>query len=296
MSTNNETSLSYRCPLCEHHEAVLFSTYPTFQLVKCAQCAFIYQPVLEHQIEQYISEIYDAQWVQMREQYTEQTFHEHAAFNHLLIQMFYPYAAEKGRLLEIGSGTGEFLHLMNSIGWDVIGIEPSVAACEYASQTFNLPLRCDMFDPVKLAASEPIATDVQVICFWHVLEHQADPISFLQGAASLLHQDGIMLFSVPNLRSLTNQIHGLQSPLLSERDHLSHFTMEHIQMLLRKANLQSVSLFTRQEINRHVRDVSSIGQLKDKSSLSLQQLVKWQAELQSNGEGHEIVCVCKKGS
>ena len=47
----------------------------------------------------------------------------------------------KGRILDIGCGTGHFAATMKKNGWDVTGIEPNIKARNFASGQFGLDVR-----------------------------------------------------------------------------------------------------------------------------------------------------------
>ncbi|MDD2400600.1 MAG: hypothetical protein PHI90_08095 [Clostridia bacterium] len=73
----------------------------------------------------------------MRDKYVQNTFLQHSTFNTMLLNIFAP---QKGELLEIGAGTGEFLYMAQSAGWNVTGIEPSTPSCSYALEKYKINL------------------------------------------------------------------------------------------------------------------------------------------------------------
>lgn len=72
---------------------------------------------------------------------------------------------KKGKLLEIGSGTGKLLAKCKEIGWDVIGIEPSADARKIAKEINGVELLKDL-EKVELKQGS-----VNTVMLWHVLEH-----------------------------------------------------------------------------------------------------------------------------
>ncbi|GFZ87486.1 hypothetical protein GCM10008018_37120 [Paenibacillus marchantiophytorum] len=271
------------CPLCEAPKSVPYHSYPNFTLVRCSECDLIYRKQLSSiQTEQLIREIYDAEWVAMRDRYAIDTLREHASFGVLLLDMF---SRQKGKLLEIGSGTGEFLWLARDAGWQVTGIEPSAVACEYAKERYDLNLRNELWTESLLEQGETF----DAIVFWHVLEHISDPKSFLKQVKERLNPEGKVLFSVPNQHSLTNAMLGTSSPLLMEVDHLFHYGKEHLELLLSQCDYELVSLFSREEPSRLERDLqlnpliqSHLANMKEMNK------IKMMISLQSGWHGHEI--------
>ncbi|NBD25797.1 class I SAM-dependent methyltransferase [Paenibacillus glycinis] len=273
------------CPLCAAADSRLFAVYERHKLETCASCGLVYQdPGKLRGGASLIEEIYDEAWVAMREQYGHFTFMNHAVFNALLLDMVAP---AKGKLLEIGSGTGEFLYMARCGGWDVVGIEPSAAACAYASAKYGLPLNRSPWNRELAASGGPY----QAIAAWHVLEHLDQPVAFMREAASLLSPDGVIAFSVPNRRSLMNMLHGMRSALYAEVDHLCHFDLANIRQLASAAGIGIRMLFTRQYVHGF-EDLLAAHPVF--AGLSLEQRMGLIARLQGEGAGHEIVCAAYK--
>ncbi|MBM7563933.1 class I SAM-dependent methyltransferase [Paenibacillus sacheonensis] len=270
------------CPLCAAVGFEMFAAYATHKLVVCQTCGLVYQPYdRERDAAALIEEIYDEAWVSLREKYGQVTYLNHTVFNTLLLEMTAP---GKGRLLEIGSGTGEFLYMAKCGGWETVGIEPSAASCGYAAAKYGLPLLRSMWSPELAARSGPY----DAIVAWHVLEHMERPVTFLTEAASLLEPGGLIAFSVPNRESLMNEIHGVRSPLYTETDHLCHYDLGNVRQLAAAAGLRVHMLFTRQYVYGFEQLLADHPVL---DGLSAEQRMGLIARLQGEGRGHEIICV-----
>lgn len=262
-----------------------FARYRSFSLVCCPNCDLVAQRQAESApVERLVEQTYDQSWVTMRDRYAENTFREHAVFGATLLQMFW---RKRGRLLEIGSGTGEFLYLAKEAGWDVTGVEPSPVSCAYAKERHGVELLPAMWDPGLFAGQEPF----DAIVFFHVFEHISAPNAFLRQLKALLKPGGQILFSLPNKNSFTNAIYGTDSPLFTEQDHLFHYSKRNLELLLEREGWTVVSLFSREETNRLETDLqakrSRTGQtpaatVKEKARLTIQ--------LQSEFLGHELFC------
>ncbi|NOU98946.1 class I SAM-dependent methyltransferase [Paenibacillus planticolens] len=262
---------------------MIFHSYANFTLMMCKSCQLIYQEQVDKvQQEQLIKDIYDSNWVAMRDLYAVNTLREHAAFSVLLLDMFF---RKKGKLLEIGSGTGEFLWLAREAGWQVQGLEPSAVACEYANDRYGLNLRNELWELNLFEADEKF----DAIVFWHVLEHIPSPVSFMEQVSTVLAPGGRILFSVPNQHSLTNALQGASSPLFTEEDHLFHYAKRHIEHLMSLSHLEIISLFSREEPARLENDLRiHPGTIP---SLSEKEKIKMMIGLQAGWNGHEIFCV-----
>ncbi len=102
----------------------------------------------------------------------------------------------KGRLLDVGCATGVFLHEMQRVGWEVVGIEPDPAAAGYAQQRLGLDVRVGRLRQVEL----PDAS-FDVVTLWDVLEHMHTPWADLQEAHRLLVDGGLLVIRIPHLES-----------------------------------------------------------------------------------------------
>jgi SAM-dependent methyltransferase len=112
------------------------------------------------------------------------------------------YAA-RGRLLEVGCGTGIFLNEMRRRGWDVAGIEPSSYASGYARQRFGVKV----FDgPLERYDEEAGCFDV--VALWNVLEHLPHPAKGIVQLQRLLKPGGLLVISVPNYEGLDRYLFG----------------------------------------------------------------------------------------
>ena len=104
---------------------------------------------------------------------------------------------QSGRLLEIGFGKGRFLQEAQKLGFDVWGVDVSQKAYCIAKQFYKLE---HIFNEnfLTFAGRANIGT-FDVVCFFEVLEHQADPIGCLSLVSRLLRPGGRIAFSVPDL-------------------------------------------------------------------------------------------------
>jgi len=105
------------------------------------------------------------------------------------------FELEGKRLLDFGSGTGDFLKTAQSNGWNVAGIEPNEAARGIANSKTN----SSVFESKYLNTFEKKSFDV--ITLWHVLEHVPDLEEKIAVLKSLLKPNGVLLIAVPNHKS-----------------------------------------------------------------------------------------------
>ena len=102
---------------------------------------------------------------------------------------------KKGKLLDIGSGTGTFASHMVTNGWKVTGLEPDPGARSVAMSSYQIELgEMDRFYSLPTG-------DFQAITLWHVLEHVHDLHPYMQQLKKLLSPDGKIFIAVPNYTS-----------------------------------------------------------------------------------------------
>jgi 2-polyprenyl-3-methyl-5-hydroxy-6-metoxy-1,4-benzoquinol methylase len=138
-----------------------------------------------------------------------------------------------GRLLDVGCGTGEFLHEMRKAGWEVAGIERDPEAARYARETLQLNV---LTGGIEALAS--INEKFEVITLWHVLEHLYRPKGALQNILSRLNENGVVIIAVPNVGGFDAKFYGNNWVALDAPRHVQHFTLETLQALAAQAGLK----------------------------------------------------------
>lgn len=135
-----------------------------------------------------------------------------------------------GRLLDVGSGAGEFLYHAERLGFEGYGVEISKEMVKYSIETFGLK---NVINSDFLSASFP-EEFFDIILFNHVLEHLYNPVENLMEAKRLLKKEGILVIQIPNLDSYQFKIFRKKWLQLSVPQHLNHFTTETIKSALEK--------------------------------------------------------------
>ena len=107
-----------------------------------------------------------------------------------------PNAPQSGDLLDVGCGTGNFLVASRDKGFRVSGTELDCSAASFAREKLSLE-NIFPFSIIDFVAQYP-AAKFDVVTFFEVLEHQADPAAFLRSIASCLRTGGCIALSVPN--------------------------------------------------------------------------------------------------
>ncbi len=93
------------------------------------------------------------------------------------------------RVLDFGSGSGEFLAEGQRRGWTMLGVEPGES---YAAHARGLGVRV-------LPALDQAQGPFDAVTAHHVLEHLRDPLAALRALAALLAPGGVAYLSVPDM-------------------------------------------------------------------------------------------------
>ncbi|WP_290568051.1 class I SAM-dependent methyltransferase [Leeuwenhoekiella sp. UBA6783] len=132
---------------------------------------------------------------------------------------------EKGTLLDIGAGTGDFLNQAKKSGWEVTGIEPSAAARKRAfEKAINL-----FEEDAKVGERK-----FDVITMWHVLEHVPDVEKQIEWIKNHLSTDGVLIVAVPNFNSYDAKYYKNFWAAWDVPRHLHHFSSKSIKTLFEK--------------------------------------------------------------
>lgn len=137
-----------------------------------------------------------------------------------------------GSLLDIGSGTGAFVHAMRSAGWEVTGLEPDPGARKMAKETFGV----DLQDAEALFLLE--AERYDLISLWHVLEHVHELHRYVEQIKTLLKDSGRILVAVPNYTSKDASVYKEYWAAWDVPRHLYHFSPDAIKVLMERHGLK----------------------------------------------------------
>ena len=217
------------CPLCGggHFEKVLtctdhYATGEAFDVCQCAGCGFLFTQGVPDEAE--IGRYYESpEYVSHTDTRKGVAYH---LYHYVRRFMLHRKAAlikhgcglSRGRLLDVGTGTGYFAHYMQEKGWKVSAIEKSPQARVFAKEHFQL----DVDAPEALDAYAPGSFDA--ITLWHVMEHLQHLNETWDRLSQLLHDRGILVVAVPNPSSFDAKHYQASWAAYDVPRHLWHFT------------------------------------------------------------------------
>ncbi|MBW2282083.1 MAG: class I SAM-dependent methyltransferase [Deltaproteobacteria bacterium] len=145
----------------------------------------------------------------------------------------------RGRLLDVGCGSGLLLGTLRDLGWDVSGseIDPDAAAVARAR------VGCEVHEGAVEELSLP-AGHYQAVTLSHVIEHVLDPVATLRECGRLLARDGRVAIVTPNAASRGSRAFGPDWRGWEPPRHIHVFEPESLVQVVERAGLRVVSCET----------------------------------------------------
>ena len=141
--------------------------------------------------------------------------------------------SQKGNLLDIGAGTGDFLTTAKKSGWHTTGIEPNEKA-----KAISISKGVTFAENLESIESNTF----DVITMWHVLEHVPDLENQIKTLKRLLKPNGTIIIAVPNYKSFDAKYYGEFWAAYDVPRHLWHFSKIAIEKLFAKENMKLIKI------------------------------------------------------
>ena len=222
------------CPLCDSTEITFLGEAdcsrhplydprlsPTIRWVKCGRCEHIFT-------EGYFTD--EACEILFGRTHSYQQlgadYEKYRPIAARMVEKVLPYA-NQGRWLDIGIGNGALLFTAQEYGFDPVGTD--LRADNVAILT-SFGIEGHAKDITELSLTAPCA----VLSMADVLEHMPFPKQGLEAANRLMHDDGVLVVSMPNSDSmLWHLFNGAKSnPYWGEIEHYHNFGRRRLYSLL----------------------------------------------------------------
>jgi len=192
-----ELARYYRCRMdfseyAEQDPELASYTGEGIWFVRCADCGFG-QPEALPTLSGYFDRMYDQHWAP---DWVEGEFtgtYKDLIFQGILDELDRRIPPARRRLLDVGAHAGRFMHLAQTRGWRVEGIELNPRTAAYAAARTGAP--------VHRVNAHTLATDGRryaAVVLTDVLEHIPDPTQLLRVLATLVEPEGVVAVKVPN--------------------------------------------------------------------------------------------------
>jgi ubiquinone/menaquinone biosynthesis C-methylase UbiE len=210
-----------------------FARSVAYRLARCASCSLVWlvDPPEAGDMARHYGPSYDRFIQKAKSKKSDQ--HWRSALQ--TVQRY----GEGDTLLDLGCGSGSFLHCLRESAWNLWGIEMSEEAAEVARGRN----RATILTGDILQTSLPSDTFDVITCF-HVFEHMASPREVLHKVRESLKPGGIFCVHVPNIEAAEARIFRSYWYPLEPPRHLYHFSPLSLRQLARVCGLHEVSLTT----------------------------------------------------
>ena len=232
------------------------------QVVRCNNCGFIYvNPRLKSEI------ILDSYAAGEDKVFVSQVNSRENTFRKYL-KKIEKFRLPPGRILDIGTAGGSFLHTAKQRGWEVYGCEPNRWLCDWGNKHYGIKIM-----PGTVFEQNYDSAFFDVITLWDVLEHTPDPKKVLMECRRIIKKDGLLIVNYPDIGSWIARVMGRKWVFLLS-GHLFYFTYQTMKIILRDTgfsvlkadpHFQELTLgYIFKRSKAHLGIIGSIGQLMSK--------------------------------
>jgi len=193
------------CPTCGNSELRTVARYPERSFLDCRKCGMRSMVLSCDQPVSYTEEYFGREY---RKQYGRTYLEDFQHIKHMgkkrLVNI--KRLKKQGRLLDIGCAYGPFLDAARDEGYQVGGIDISVAAVTHVKDVLGIPARTldvAASDSQGLRDSVPGGSKLDVVTMWYVIEHFSGLTGLLKAINQSLETGGVFAFSTPNGRGIS---------------------------------------------------------------------------------------------
>ena len=161
-------------------------------VVKCRSCGFIYTNPKIILPSEKRSNVYSEP-----EKYNSSICQDSLKLFNNTINLLEKFTKHRGKLLDVGSGKGEFLATAKMRGWEVFGVDPSQNFVHYAKEKYDLDIQNCILQKANFSENYFDAITLNM-----VLEHIDNPHGLLSTIYRILKKNGLLYIEVPNMDSM----------------------------------------------------------------------------------------------
>lgn len=239
------------CPLCQSKKAKLAFRKFNYSIFNCGLCKslYVYPSPSSLELEHFYKKTEGEQlstvcWTDTPDSHK----HVWEIWKQALEQI--ENCCDRGSLLDIGCGTGQFLAFAKKLGWsDLTGIELVPEVADKARQLSGAVIHnCDL-----LSAYLP-AQSFSGIILWDIVEHLNNIQAVLEESFRLLKPGGVIFIGTVHLHGFSMRLLQQNALTLNPPEHLIFFTQKGMSRVLKTAGFKAIeqysfSIFLREWIN-----------------------------------------------
>lgn len=230
----------------------MFRLHGKFSVVRCTNCNLVFlnpQPTSNELKKYYVSSKYYSYKAEKKNiysilrQYLLKRYYSPTFLSKLLVVLVrnvpgIPSSVVKGKIMDVGCGSGITLFLLKKLGWDVYGIELDKNAVKISQQNKLTNVKVGTFRELNKYPD----SFFDVIRLYHVLEHINDPSGCLKIIYKKLKPGGEIIIGTPNFKSFAAKIFGRYWHNLDSPRHLYLFNYKTLKFLLKRSNYINIKI------------------------------------------------------
>lgn len=150
------------------------------------------------------------------------------------IKLLKSFHSAGNELLDIGTGTGDFLEASKKKGWAIHGVEPNNKANKIAEGKTGIKINDDI--------NQILNKKFDLITMWHVLEHVPELNFYISNLKKLLKADGALIIAVPNHKSYDAKYYKENWAAYDVPRHLWHFSQKAMKSLFEQKGMKVINI------------------------------------------------------
>ncbi len=226
----------------------------TFRVVRCTNCTHVFCDPIPKNIYKYYEDVVDEKYLLQEE--------DRKATAKTLLKVLQKYQ-QKGKLLDIGCATGDFLEVAREAGYTAEGIELSKWSSKIARKK-NLKI----YRAPLSSLAKRLSGKYDIVTLWGVIEH----FEYLRQEMNYIHQivkpGGILVV-------WTGDVDGIARKLLGRKwyywmgQHIQYFSRKSLKLLGQETGFEEIFSKTYPQAMTYVRVANSLDRYSSKKMLLL---------------------------
>ena len=193
--------MSFHCIACYSDKSISHSMKDAkagnLILIACCQnCGLVQLKDVPNELD--LFEFYKSKYrIQYRKQDRPSPKHVYRAGLQAIsrLKKIAPFIRKNTKLLDIGSGGGEFTYLASRMGAGAFGIDPSSGYLEFGKNHYSINVEQKQISQLEGTQS------YQIVTMFHVLEHLPNPLKVIRKVHQIPKVGGLFGVEVPTLTS-----------------------------------------------------------------------------------------------
>ncbi len=198
------------CPFCKSSEATIYERFGSelqYTYKRCNECSLIYQSPRPKYDQHFIDAAY-AEYYQLSDNLE---LHDASDVPESSVQLFKSknwrtccnLIKKRTNVLDIGSGVGTFLYAAKPHYKKAVGLDVSAQMAAFVEKKIGVKVYLEQFDRFNYPEK------FSLIHMSHVIEHVPNPNEWIEKAAGMLEEDGVLVVNVPNKYSFSFRLQHL---------------------------------------------------------------------------------------